>query len=123
MTRRIQDLALSGLFIALGVLLPIFFHAVGLGKVFLPMFFPIAAGAFYLPLPFALAAAAITPLLSFILTGMPPVPDLTVMIFELPVLAGFLSLLSSRTRFGSFWKLAAGLLVWRFAGFPVSGLL
>ncbi|MBN1894636.1 ECF transporter S component [bacterium] len=123
MTARTQHLALSGLFIAIGILLPMLFHAAGLGKMFLPMFFPVAACAFFLPFPFALSVSIATPVLSFVMTGMPPVPDLLIMILELPVMAGCLSLLSAKTRLGSFWKTAAGLLAGRATGFLAARLM
>ena len=67
-----REIALSALFIALGLAIPVLFHAVGLGSTFLPMFLPIlAAGLMMRPFVAALVGI-VTPLLSALLTGMPP---------------------------------------------------
>jgi hypothetical protein len=115
MHMRTRKLTLSAMFVALGILLPIVFHALGLGSIFLPMFWPIAAGAFFLSFPHALAIGAVTPILSSLLTGMPPIspPILYIMIFELAFLAGVISLLHQRSHWGLFWILLIGLLVSR----------
>ncbi|HID06761.1 MAG TPA: hypothetical protein EYP10_06395, partial [Armatimonadetes bacterium] len=51
-----REIVLAGLFSALGVLLPILFHIVGLGKTFLPMHLPILTLGF-LASPATVAAA------------------------------------------------------------------
>jgi len=110
MTVRTQNLTLSAVFIAIGIIIPVFFHAIGLGKVFLPMFFPIATSAFFLPITYAIGVGTITPILSTLMTGMPPPPILYKMIFELACLAGITSLLYEKTRYGTLWLVLAGLL-------------
>ncbi len=110
-----RHIALSGMFIAIGLILPTLFHAVGLGSVFMPMFWPVAMAAFFLPWTFALLIAVLTPLLSFMLTGMPPAspPILHLMIAELSTLALTVSLLYHRAKWGLFWPLFAGVLLSR----------
>lgn len=66
------DLLLGGLFMALALVFPIIFHALGLGSAFLPMFFPIIAAGFLIALPAALVVGVMSPLVSALLTGMPP---------------------------------------------------
>ena len=67
-----REIALSALFIAAGLAVPVFFHAVGLGSAFLPMFLPVlAAGLLMRPLP-AVVVGMLTPPISSLLTGMPP---------------------------------------------------
>lgn len=67
-----RDLAYCGLFGAAALLLPVLFHMINLGHVFMPMYLPLVLLAFYVrPLPSALTALAV-PLLSAGLTGMPP---------------------------------------------------
>lgn len=110
MTTKTQNITLSALFMAIGVLLPILFHAVGLGSMFLPMFWPVAASGFFLPVPYATAVGALTPVLSTLITGMPPPPTLYRMIFELASLATITSLLYRKTCYGTFWLLLGGLL-------------
>ena len=67
-----RELAYAGLFGAAALLLPMLFHLIQLGSLFLPMYLPLMTLAFLVrPLPAALAAV-ITPLLSAAVTGMPP---------------------------------------------------
>ena len=68
----IREITCGALFVALGLVTPILFHAVGLGSVFLPLFLPVLASGLCLrPLPAGLVGL-LTPLLSSLLTGMPP---------------------------------------------------
>lgn len=85
---------------ALGILVPIVFHAIGLGALFLPMFWPIAIGAFFLPPGLALLVGMLTPLLSTLLTGMPPIspPIVLVMMAELGALALVIAVLRGYCR-------------------------
>lgn len=94
---------------ALGILIPMLFHAAGLGPVFLPMFWPMAMGGFFLPAGLGAVMGGLTPLLSSMMTGMPPVPTLYKMMVELAVLAGVVSILYQKTVLGTFWITAAGL--------------
>ncbi len=67
-----RELAYCGLFGAAALLLPVLFHVVHLGHVFMPMYVPLVTLAFFVgPLPAALTAL-IAPLLSGAVTGMPP---------------------------------------------------
>ena len=93
-----RPLALAALTVALGVLVPIVFHAVGLGPVFLPMFLPIAVGAFFLSPGLAAAVGLATPLISSLATGMPPwmPPVAPVLTVELVVFGALLSWLNRR---------------------------
>lgn len=99
MNRRIRDIALGGLFVAMGTLVPMLFHMFGLGAIFLPMHLPVLLGGFFIAWPAALAVGVITPLVSSFLTGMPPImPTGLLMTLELGVLAAAASL--SYRRFG-----------------------
>jgi hypothetical protein len=66
------DLLLGGLFMALAVVFPVFFHVIGLGSSFLPMFYPIITAGFLVALPAAAVVGILSPLVSALLTGMPP---------------------------------------------------
>ena len=98
MTYSGRDLLLGGLFVALAVVLPILFHAIGLGGAFLPMFFPIITAGFLLALPVAVTVGLISPLTSALLTGMPPFypPIAIIMMFEGVILAGGPALLHQK---------------------------
>jgi len=97
-----RELSLGGLFIALGVVIPIAFHAFGggkLGAVFLPMYLPVLACAMLVSAPIAAAVGLLTPALSSALTGMPPIlPTLPMMVAELAVMAAMASVLHRRLR-------------------------
>jgi hypothetical protein len=120
-----HKLTLSAVFLALGVLLPMLFHAIGLGSVFLPMFWPVAAAGYFLPLSLAVFVGALTPVLSFLLTGMPPVapPMLQVMIPELIVLAAVVRLLYRNAGLSIWPSLFFGLVASRAVLFFTAGLV
>ncbi len=85
-----RELVLGGMLIALAVVLPMAFHAAGLGSAFLPMFFPVILAGFLTAPPVAFAVGLLSPLSSALLTGMPPFfpPYAFVMTAEGIVLAG-----------------------------------
>jgi hypothetical protein len=97
-----RELSLGGLFIALGVVIPMLFHALGggkLGSTLLPMYLPVLACAMLVSPPIAAAVGFLTPALSSALTGMPPVlPYLPIMGAELVVMATLASLLHRRVK-------------------------
>ena len=91
-TKLMGEILVGAFFAALGVVVPILFHLVGLGRVFLPMHLPILAVGFFVSPTVAVAAGFVTPWVSSFLTGMPPLPVAVLMSLELPVLAGIASL-------------------------------
>jgi hypothetical protein len=113
------------MFMALAILFPMLFHAVGLGATFLPMFWPIVAAAFFLNLPLAIGVGILAPLLSSLMTGMPPIspPILHVMTAEFIALTTTIVLLYRRTKLGLFWVQLIGLLVSRFVLFFIVMIL
>ncbi len=88
-----REMALGGLFCALGIVVPILFHAVGLGRVFLPMHLPVLAAGMLLRPRIALSVGILTPWASMLLTGMPPFPLVILLSLELAALAGTASIL------------------------------
>ncbi|NPV70121.1 MAG: ECF transporter S component [Firmicutes bacterium] len=81
-TRMMTSVAM---FVALGILLPMVFHAVGLGKVFLPMHIPVFLSGILCGPVSGLVTGVVTPILSAVLTGMPALapPVAQAMVFEL----------------------------------------
>lgn len=80
----VQKLTLSALFVALGLVLPTAFHAIGAGTVFLPMHIPVLLCGFVCGWQYGLGVGLIVPLLSSLTTGMPPFPMVALpMMFEL----------------------------------------
>ncbi|MGM0493811.1 MAG: ECF transporter S component [Armatimonadota bacterium] len=118
-----RELSLGGLFIALGIVIPIAFHAFGggkLGSVFLPMYLPVLACAMLVSPPIAAAVGLLTPVLSSALTGMPPVlPTLPMMVAELVVMATLASVLHRRLKLHALPAVVAALL----SGRVVMGLM
>ena len=82
---RTNNLVLTSLFIACGLLLPIAFHSFGMGgRTFLPMHLPVFMGGMLLGWLPGLIIGSLTPVLSCFLTGMPPlIPSLPMMFVEL----------------------------------------
>ncbi|MCR5177005.1 MAG: ECF transporter S component [Anaerovibrio sp.] len=89
---RTKKIVFAGLFIAVGVLLPIAFHMLGAsGRLFLPMHIPVLMGGLLLGPVYGLAVGVAVPVISSLVTGMPPVfPILPMMTAELATY-GFLS--------------------------------
>lgn len=125
--KSVRELVLSGLFIAIGLLLPMIFHTFGLGSTFLPMHIPVVIAGFAVSLPFAILVGALTPLLSALFTGMPPLfPVLPFMIFELAAYGGVASLLYRRLKLNVYialilsmlaGRIVSGIAVWVLAAF------
>ena len=84
-----RDLAYCGLFGAAALLLPVLFHILHVGHVFMPMYLPLVTLAFFVRPGSAALTALLVPLLSGAVTGMPPfVPPIApVMAVELAVVA------------------------------------
>jgi hypothetical protein len=87
---KLRAMVISASMAAMGLTLPIAFHAVGLGSKFLPMLLPLLLNGFLVPLPWAIATGALVPLLSAVTTGMPPLfpPVAFSMSLECAVLSG-----------------------------------
>jgi len=109
------ELVLCGLFGAAALVLPMIFHAVGLGKVFMPMFLPLLVLSFLVSAPLAAVTAVAVPVVSFLLTGMPPAypPALPKMCVELAVMATVASLAYRRARWGLFPSLVLAIVTER----------
>ncbi|MCT4563496.1 MAG: ECF transporter S component [Maledivibacter sp.] len=92
MNYKTKDLIMASFFLALGLIIPYFFHILGMaGIIFLPMHIPVLLCGFILGSRYGLIVGLITPLLSSVLTGMPPVyPVAIAMAFELATY-GFIS--------------------------------
>lgn len=84
---NVKHLALAGLFLAIGMVMPTVFHLAGPqgGKIFLPLFWGVTLSALILPMNYTLMVAFVLPILSHFFTGMPPVPMVYFMVIELIV--------------------------------------
>ena len=101
---KTKQLVLAGLFTALGVVLPMAFHAVpNAGSILLPMHIPVLLCGLVCGWYYGLACGILGPILSHLFTGMPPAAILPSMVCELAIyglLAGLI-----------FWLVRTGKLV------------
>jgi len=89
---KTRELAYCGLFGAAALLLPVLFHVLHVGHVFMPMYLPLVALAFFVRPGAAALTALLVPLLSGAVTGMPPFspPIAPVMAVELMLMGGII---------------------------------
>lgn len=93
---NVKKIAISGLLLAFGVLVPRIFHMLGnpiLGQMFLPMHIGVFIAGIFLGKYYGLWIGFATPLLNFLISGMPPIPISIFMAIELAAygfFAGFL---------------------------------
>jgi hypothetical protein len=94
----VRDLALGGVFGAAALLLPVIFHVIQLGRVFMPMYLPLVALAFLVGPRTAFTTALMVPLISGLATGMPPFypPIAPVMAVELALVCAGIALARRR---------------------------
>jgi uncharacterized membrane protein len=112
---KTRAVTLVALFIAIGVLLPIAFHALGMGKMFLPMHIPVLLAGFIAGPVAGLIVGGITPMLSAVLTGMPALspPVAQAMVFELAIYGCVVGFARKTLKMGVHISLVGGLLVGR----------
>lgn len=111
----VRDLVVSGLLLALGLIIPSIFHSSGIsGKVFLPMHIPVLLGGFLLPPLFAMFLGMLTPILSSLMTGMPELfPMGVIMLFELGIYGLTASLLYRKFRMSTIVSLVISMVIGR----------
>jgi len=122
---KAKEVVIAGMLIAMGLILPIAFHALAMGgPAFLPMHIPVLLGGFLLSPPFALMVGSLTPLLSSVLTGMPPFfPGAVQMMFELSAYGVLISCLVKQQRLGVYPVLILAMLGGRITAGVVNYIL
>mgnify|MGYP002729004308 FL=1 len=80
-----KKLVFCAICVALCVVLPMAFHALGSGTVFLPMHVPVLLCGLVCTWPYGVVCGLLGPLLSSVLTGMPAAAVLPSMMAELAV--------------------------------------
>lgn len=112
-----RDICIGGLFGALGVVIPILFHMVNMGMIFLPMHLPVLICGLYVSAPVAFAVGVVTPLISSAMTGMPPMfPMGVLMPLELGVLAASASLFSRKLKLPVILSIILAMMAARLVG-------
>ncbi len=92
--KNTRSLTLSGLFLALGIMLPFLTaNLPQMGSAFLPMHIPVLLCGFICGWPWGLMVGFVTPLLRMLLVGMPPVTTAIPMAFELAAYGALTGLL------------------------------
>lgn len=105
-----------GLYLALAVLLPIGFHAFGLGgRIFLPMHIPVLLAGFLMGPIAGFVVGLIAPGVSFLLTGMPPTYAVPLMSLELPLYGLCAGLFYYRLKMNIYVSLVIAMIVGRIA--------
>ena len=133
MYKKTHELILAGVFIALGLVLPIAFHMIGgAGPIFLPMHIPVLISGFFLSPMLALSVGVITPFLSGLITGMPPLfPMMPIMMLELGVYGLAISVIRNKLTKNPYilllvsmvlGRIAAGFMVYLLSAFFVTKL-
>lgn len=116
-----KKLTRSGLLIALGIIIPYFFHIFGIsGKIFLPMHFSPLLGGFLVGPFYGAVIGAVLPVLNSMISGIPQMPIMIFMVIELAVfglVAGFLY-----KHFNIFLSLIISMLVGRIVYFILFAL-
>ncbi|MGI6153448.1 MAG: ECF transporter S component [Christensenellaceae bacterium] len=115
----VKKLIMSALCLALGLLLPTFFHMFGAGTVFLPMHIPVLLCGLICGAPYGAAVGLVLPFISSAITGMPAIfPTAVAMCLELCTYGLITGLLYRRHKRNIYLSLVVGML----AGRGVSGL-
>ena len=88
----LKKMTATAVCVALCYVIPIIFHAVGLGSVFCPLHLPVLLCGLLCGWPYGLFCGIAGPLLSSLLTGMPPTPMLVHMLPEIAAYGFFTGL-------------------------------
>jgi hypothetical protein len=109
----LRSMVLSAALVALGIVVPIAFHAVGLGSRFMPMILVMMLNGFLLTLFWATLTGILVPVASCLLTGMPPLypPFALMMSLELAATSAAVSVVFGRTRPRIWPALLSGIVV------------
>jgi riboflavin transporter FmnP len=106
--------AQTALFLALAVVLPVGFHAFGIGgRVFLPMHFPVLLAGFLIGPYSGLTVGLMSPLISHLITGMPPTYAVPLMSLELPLYGLVAGLAYQKLRLNIYIALIVAMIVGR----------
>ncbi len=104
----------TSLYLALAALLPVAFHAFGIGgRVFLPMHIPVLLAGFLCG-PFSgLIVGLLGPIISHLLTGMPPTYAVPLMTMELSIYGMFAGVMYYRLKMNIYFSLIIAMVVGR----------
>lgn len=111
---ELQELMRASILSAIGLVLPLCFHAVkDGGSIFLPMHIPVIIGGFLLKPKCAATFGMLIPALSHLFTGMPQFPFIYIMILELATYGLAVSILRNKLKLGVYTSLIIGMVLGR----------
>lgn len=116
-----KKLTRSGLLVALGIIIPYFFHMFGIsGRIFLPMHFPPLLGGFLVGPIYGAIIGAVLPVLNSMISGIPQMPTMIFMVVELAVFGFIAGMLYKK--FNIFLSLVISMFVGRIVYFILFAL-
>ncbi len=123
MNKHIKNLTLSGMFLAIGLVLPFLTGQIQqIGNMLLPMHIPVLLCGLICGWQYGGAVGLIMPFLRNLLFGMPPMPNAVSMAFELATYGLVIGLLYGRSKWKCIFSLYRSMVVAMLAGRAVWGV-
>ncbi len=124
MNKRIKNLTLSGMFLAIGLALPFLTGQIPqIGNMLLPMHIPVLLCGLICGWQYGGAIGFIMPLIRNLLFGMPPMPNAVSMAFELATYGLVIGLLYGRSKWKCIFSLYRSMLIAMLSGRAVWGIV
>ena len=115
--QKIYDLVLAAMFLAIGIVLPIFTGQIPqIGKMLLPMHLPVLLCGLICGWQYGGTVGFVLPILRYAMFGMPPMPNGLAMAFELAAYGIIVGLIYSRSRWQCVISLYRSLLIAMMGG-------
>lgn len=124
MNKHIRNLTLSGMFLAIGLVLPFLTGQIQhIGNMLLPMHIPVLLCGLICGWQYGGTIGLIMPLLRNLIFGMPPMPNAISMAFELAAYGLVIGLLYGRSKWKCVFSLYRSMLIAMLAGRAVWGVV
>lgn len=124
MNKHIKNLTLSGMFLAIGLVLPFLTGQIQqIGNMLLPMHIPVLLCGLICGWKYGGAIGLIMPFLRNLLFGMPPMPNAVSMAFELAAYGLVIGLLYGRSKWKCVFSLYRSMVIAMLAGRAVWGVV
>ncbi len=124
MNKHIKNLTLSGMFLAIGLVLPFLTGQIPqIGNMLLPMHIPVLLCGLICGWQYGGAIGLMMPLLRNLLFGMPPMPNAISMAFELATYGLTIGLLYGRSKWKCIFSLYRSMLIAMLVGRAVWGVV
>lgn len=124
MNKHIKNLTLSGMFLAIGLVLPLLTGQIQhIGNMLLPMHIPVLLCGLICGWQYGGTIGLIMPLLRNLIFGMPPMPNAVSMAFELAAYGLVIGLLYGHSKWKCVFSLYRSMLIAMLAGRAVWGVV